>query len=91
MYIEKDNFTTWMERMMDRFDMLEKQIERLSNVRNCLDGEQLLDNQDLMMITKMSPRTLQRCRKSGALPYINKDGKNFYRASDVLLFIREKL
>ncbi|MEG0678879.1 MAG: helix-turn-helix domain-containing protein [Carnobacterium sp.] len=91
MYIEKDNFTAWMERMMDRFDMLEKQIERLSNVRNCLDGEQLLDNQDLMMITKMSPRTLQRCRKNGSLPYINKDGKNFYRASDVHKFIRETL
>lgn len=91
MYIERDNFTAWMERCMDRFNKLENMIERLSNVRNCLDGEQLLDNQDLMMITKMSARTLQRYRKSGNLPYIKNCGKNYYRASDVHTFIRDKL
>jgi hypothetical protein len=91
MYIDRQFLESWMERIMDRFDSIERMIERLSNVRNSLDGEQLLDNQDLMMITKMSARTLQRCRKSGILPYINKDGKNYYRASDVHKFIREDL
>lgn len=91
MYIDRDDFVAWMERIMDNFERIEKKVDRLSNVRNCLDGEQLLDNQDLMMITKMSSRTLQRYRKKGILPYINKDGKNFYRASDVHKFIREKL
>jgi hypothetical protein len=91
MYVDRDDFVAWMERIMDNFERIEKKVDRLSNVRNCLDGEQLLDNQDLMMITKMSSRTLQRCRKKGTLPYINKDGKNFYRASDVHKFIRENL
>ncbi|NCC08895.1 MAG: DNA-binding protein [Bacteroidia bacterium] len=91
MYVDRDDFVAWMERIMDNFERIEKKVDRLSNVRNCLDGEQLLDNQDLMMITKMSSRTLQRYRKKGTLPYINKDGKNFYRASDVHKFIREKL
>lgn len=91
MYIDRDNFTAWMERIIDRFDKLENMLHRLSNVRNCLDGEQLLDNQDLMMITKMSPRTLQRHRKNGNLPYIKNNGKNYYRASDVHKFIRENL
>lgn len=91
MYVDRDDFVAWMERIMDNFERIEKKVDRLSNVRNCLDGEQLLDNQDLMMITKMSSRTLQRYRKKGILPYINKDGKNFYRASDVHKFIREKL
>ncbi len=91
MYVDRDDFVAWMERIMDNFERIEKKVDRLSNVRNCLDGEQLLDNQDLMMITKMSSRTLQRYRKKGILPYINKDGKNFYRASDVHKFIRENL
>ena len=91
MYVDRDDFVAWMERIMDNFGKIEKKIDRLSNVRNCLDGEQLLDNQDLMMITKMSPRTLQRYRKKGILPYVNQNGKNYYRTSDVHKFIRENL
>ena len=49
MYIDKDDFTAWMERIMDRFDMQDKKIDRVINGRNCLDGEELLDNQDLCL------------------------------------------
>jgi hypothetical protein len=91
MNIDREDFIVWMERMQDRFDMIDKKIDRMANVRNCLDGEQLLDNQDLLMITKLSLRTLQRFRSSGKLPYINKEGKCLYRASDVHRFIREIL
>ena len=52
MNIDRENFEAWMERMLDRFDMLDKKIERLTTQRNCLDGEQLLDNQDLMFLLK---------------------------------------
>lgn len=44
MNIDRENFIAWMERIMDRFDMTEKKIDRLATQRNCLDGEQLLDN-----------------------------------------------
>ena len=44
MYIDKDVFTVWMERIMDRFDMQDKKIDRVIKGRNCLDGEELLDN-----------------------------------------------
>lgn len=92
MNIDRENFEAWMDRIQDRFDILEKRLERIANVRNCLDGEELLDNQDLMMITKMSERTLQRLRSNGKLPYVSADnGKCLYRASDVRKFIRELL
>ena len=88
MNIDREDFEVWMERIQDRFDMVEKRLERMANVRNCLDGEELLDNQDLMMITKLSERTLQRLRTNGKLPYISGDnGKCRYRASDVRKFI----
>lgn len=91
MNIDRENFEAWMERMLDRFDMLDKKIERLTTQRNCLDGEQLLDNQDLMFLLKVSTRTLQRYRKKGILPYIKlDDGRCYYKASDVHKMIREK-
>ena len=46
MYIDKENFVAWMERIMDRFDMQERKIDRLLNEHNYLNGEKLLDNQD---------------------------------------------
>lgn len=55
MYIDKDDFTAWMERIMDRFDMQDKKIDRVINGRNCLDGEELLDNQDLCLLLKVAP------------------------------------
>ncbi|MGL4852492.1 MAG: helix-turn-helix domain-containing protein [Tannerellaceae bacterium] len=92
MNIDRENFEAWMERIQHRFDIVEKRLERMTKVRNCLDGEELLDNQDLMMITKLSERTLQRLRSNGKLPYVSADGgKCLYRSSDVLKFIRETL
>ncbi|MDL2239144.1 helix-turn-helix domain-containing protein [Bacteroidales bacterium OttesenSCG-928-K22] len=91
MYIDNDTFKAYMERMMDRFDILDKKVERLTTQRNCLDGEQLLDNQDMMFLLKVSPRTLQRYRTKGILPFIKlNDGRCYYRASDVNRLILER-
>ena len=92
MNIDRENFEAWMERMIDRFDMLDKKIERLTTQRNCLDGEQLLDNQDLMFLLKVSPRTLQRYRTKGILPYIKlDDGRCYYKATDIHKLIKERI
>ena len=78
MYIDKENFVAWMERIMDRFDMQERKIDRLLSEHNYLNGEKLLDNQDLCFMLKVSTKTLQRYRKKGILPYLTLDGKYFY-------------
>ena len=90
MYIDKDDFTAWMERIMDRFDMQDKKIDRVIKGRNCLDGEELLDNQDLCLLFKVSTRTLQRLRSKKLLPFMMISGKAYYRASDVREFIKER-
>lgn len=66
-----------------------QKIDRLLNSQNCLDGEKLLDNQDLCFMLKVSVKTLQRYRKKGILPYLLLDGKYYYRASDIHKLIRE--
>ena len=87
MYIDKENFEAWMERIMDRLDMQDKKIDRLLNSQNCLDGEKLLDNQDLCLLLQISKRTLQRYRSIGALPYKTLGKKTYYSEEDVLTFL----
>ena len=92
MNIDRETFIAWMERIIERIEIADKKIERLSTQRNCLDGDELLDNQDLMSLLKVSPRTLQSYRSKGILPYLKlDDGRCYYKASDVHRMIREKL
>ena len=89
MYIDKENFNAWMERIMTRFNKLDKTLDKMGKHRNMLDGELLLDNQDLCQLLNVSKRTLQRYRSSGELPFQTLYQKTFYKESDVHQFIRE--
>ena len=89
MNIDKLEFISWMERIMDRFDLLSDHIGNLQKKRNNIDGEELLDNQDLLQMLKISNRSLQRYRSNGKLPYYTISGKLYYKLSDVHQFIRD--
>ncbi len=88
MYISKEDFEAWMERIMYRFDKQDKTLDKMSKQRNMLDGELLLDNQDLCMLLNVSKRTLQRYRATGELPFQTLYHKTYYKESDVHAFIR---
>ncbi|MDM1512964.1 helix-turn-helix domain-containing protein [Myroides odoratimimus] len=89
MNIDRIEFIAWMERIMERFDILKEYIIDIQKERNSIDGEELLDNQDLLQLLKISHRSLQRYRSSGKLPYYTISGKLYYKLSDVHQFIRE--
>lgn len=89
MNIDKMEFIAWMERIMGRFDLLNDHIIDLRKQRNSIDGEELLDNQDLLQMLKISNRSLQRYRSIGKLPYYTISGKLYYKLSDIHQFIRE--
>ena len=74
----------------ERFDRTEKLLERVLRKNNTLDGEEVLDNQDLCLLLKVGIRTLQRYRAIGVLPYFTISGKVFYRTKDVHEFIRTR-
>ena len=76
------------DRLMDRFDALEKKIDRLTKQKNCLNGDELLDNQDLCLLLKTSKRSLQRYRDKRVLPFHMIEGKVCYKSSDIHEFIR---
>jgi DNA-binding transcriptional MerR regulator len=69
LYIDKKIFEAWMECLIERIEMLDRKLEKLNNNKTQLNGENLLDNQDLCLLLKVSNRTLQRYRSSGILPY----------------------
>jgi hypothetical protein len=89
MNIDRIEFMTWMERIMERFDILMELVNRDKNHLAVIDGEELLDNQDILQMLKISTRSLQRYRSSGKLSYYTISGKIYYKLSDVHQFVRE--
>ena len=89
MNIDRMEFVAWMQRIMDRLDILDGHMDDIEKKRTSIDGEELLDNQDLLQMLKISNRSLQRYRSTGKLPYYTISGKLYYKLSDVHQFIRE--
>lgn len=91
MNIERTEFIAWMERIMERFELLKEQMLKNQSRFIEVDGEQLLDNQDVLQLLKISSRSLQRYRTDKKLPYYTISGKLYYKLSDVHQLIRECL
>jgi Zn-finger domain-containing protein len=89
MNIDRMEFIFWMERILARIDILNDNINDLQKGKASIDGDELLDNQDLLQMLKISNRSLQRYRSSGQLPYYTISGKLYYKLSDIHQFIRE--
>ncbi|REC42023.1 helix-turn-helix domain-containing protein [Chryseobacterium sp. 5_R23647] len=91
MNIERTEFIAWMEKIMERFDILKEQVSSSQSRFIEIDGEVLLDNQDVLQLLKISSRSLQRYRTDKKLPYYTISGKLYYKLSDVHQLIRECL
>ena len=58
MYIENYDFKEWMQKLFDKLDELCKDVRVLRNVDKVLpEDDNLLDNQDLCLLFKVSIRT----------------------------------
>ena len=90
--LDLDTFEQWMKRIMERFDRNEQLIASLTGKEykevKYLDGERLLDNQDLCELLNTSTRSIQRYRSSGTLKYQMLWHKVYYKESDVQEFLK---
>ena len=61
-------------------------------LKDCLDGDTLLDNCDLAQLLGVTQRTIARYREKGLIRYYQTDenGKNFYRSSEIQEFLRQR-
>ena len=76
--------------LMERFDMIEKMLERQNKMKECLDGDTLLDNYDLSKLLGVTHRTLARYRQKKLIRYYMIDGRTYYKASEINDFLKMK-
>ena len=69
--------------IMERFDRIERALERMNKLKECLDGDTLLDNDDLCRLLGITKRTLARYRQKKLVTYYMIDGRTYYKASEV--------
>lgn len=89
MYIDKDEFDKWMKRIMECLEAMDDKLKAVIRADQRIKNDIILDNQDLMTILKISPRTLQRIRSSGKLPYHVINKKTYFLKSNVEKYIAE--
>ncbi|OJV79642.1 MAG: DNA-binding protein [Bacteroidia bacterium 44-10] len=90
MYINNDDFETWMQKLSKKLTEIGHDLKSLINTSDVFDeDEKILDNQDMAFLLKVSKRTLQRYRSSGKLRYFMIGHKTYYRVNDVREFVRE--
>lgn len=89
MNVTRLEFISWMERLSTRLDSLSENITKIQLQTLNVDGEELLDNQDVLQILKVSYRSLQRYRSEKKLPYYKLKGKIYYKLSDVQQLLRD--
>jgi hypothetical protein len=53
-----------------------------------MDGDKLLDNQDLCMLLSITKRSLARYRQKKLIWYYQIDGKTYYKAYEIQEFLK---
>ena len=89
MFLDREYFESWMRRLMDSLERIEKLHPPSEEKSRALlpDGDMLLDNFDLCKMLNVSKRTLQRYRSLGELPFVMIYHKTYYKEADVVRFI----
>ena len=89
--MEKQSFEEWMQILLGRFDNIDKTLDRMNKLKECFDGDTLLDNYDLCKLFGVTKRTIARYRQKKLLPYYTyDDGRVYYKASEVEKFMKKK-
>jgi hypothetical protein len=55
-----------------------------------LDGDKLLDNQDMCQLLGVTKRTMARYRQRKLVSYYMIDGRTYYKASEIQSFLKKK-
>jgi hypothetical protein len=88
MYVNDDYFNKWMEKLYGRICDIFKVINASTGANEVFgENEKPLDNQNLCLMLHISPRTLQRYRSEGLLPFFKRGQEIYYKTSDVRAFV----
>jgi hypothetical protein len=76
--------------IVSRFEGIEKKIDRLIKIKDAMDGDKLLDNQDICLLLGITKRSLARYRQKKLIRYYQVDRKTYYKASEVQEFLKTR-
>jgi hypothetical protein len=77
------------QQIMDKLDIMDRKLDRMTRVKNAMDGDKLLDNHDMCMLLGVTKRTLQRYRQLQKVIYYKIDGKTYYKSSEIQDFLKK--
>ncbi len=78
-----------LEHISEQIEEVKKKLDKMYHVRTCLDGDALLDTQDVADVLRITPRSVQRYVKAGKLKYKKIFGNRMFLNSEVLRFIKD--
>ena len=79
-----------LHQIMERFDRIDDRLNRMNRQTAALEGDKLLDNQDMCELLGVTKRTLARYRQKKLVTYYMIDGRTYYKASEVQDFLSRK-
>jgi len=71
------------EAILSKFEGFTARMEHLCRLHDDKGANEWLDNQDVCLLLKISPRTLQTLRDNGTLAYTQISHKTYYKPADV--------
>ena len=68
-YIDNEILERLIGTMVEGFARIEKKLDQMNRLKECMNGDRLLDNVDLAELLGVSQRTLARYRQEGKIKY----------------------
>lgn len=86
--LDKATFLIWAERIMLSINELKSATDRIP-IRPTMNGEMMIDNQEVCIMLNISKRTLQRYRASKELPFHIHEHKTWYLHSEIMAYLQK--
>jgi hypothetical protein len=76
-----------MEELSKDFTLIKEYIMSVKQSKSTMLNETWMDGQEVMLLLKISKRTLQSMRDNGTLPFSRINGKFYYKAEDIQIML----
>ena len=77
------NNTEEFELIIDKLETIEAMLKKLTDKKDVLKSDDLMDNADMCRLFGIAKRTLQRYRQKGVVPYYRISGVTYYKPDEV--------
>ncbi len=88
MYVDGEVIEKMIVTILEGFERIERKLDRMNRLKDCFDGDELLDNVDLCKLLNVTDRTLARYRSKKLIKYYIIDRRIYYRSSEVREFMK---